>query len=288
MIGAWEPGRYGDLPCVTSSVNRTDPGTLLFIGDLHVDSPHACRDEIRRVLSEAVERNAAIVLLGDVFDAMQSVGDRRANKSALQARYGRDDYIDALVEDVSEFLRPYVKNIWICLHGNHETALMKHHETDVLRRLVLDLNQHGGQVIAPGYQTYVAVRTFVGGQYPHVTLGWLTHGSGGSSPVTKGAIGAARRATTYPDAAFVVSGHLHTDLQVAHPQYRVSSKGRLYATRQRHVQCGAWKVEGQHGPSWAVEKGLPPTVPSAYWLEFRRARGEKAVPRVCFRFVEAN
>lgn len=290
MIGAWEPTTYGDLPALASSVNRTEPRSILFIGDLHADSPYADRVGIRRVLDEAVERDAAIILLGDTFDAMQSKGDKRGNKAALMERYaGRDDYLNALLEDVAGFLRPYAANVWILLHGNHDSGITKYHEVDLVKLLARDMNAHGGRVITPGYQTYLAIKTGTSGcKWHHVTLGFITHGSGGASPITKGAIGMARRATTYPDAAFIVSGHLHTDVQVSHPQYRVSHKGRLYVARQRHVQVGAWKLESHTAPSWAVEKGMPPALPAAYWLEFRRARGDVAVQRVQHRFVEAT
>jgi hypothetical protein len=289
-VGAWTLGCHGDLPCALASVNRTDPATILFIGDLHADSPYADRAAIRRVLDEAVERDAAIILLGDTFDAMQSRGDKRANKAALAERYaGRDDYLNALLEDVAGLLRPYARHVWILLHGNHDTGITKYHEVDLVKLLARDLNAHGGHVTTPGYQTYLAIKANTGGcKHHHVTLGFVTHGSGGASPVTKGAIGMARRATTYPDAAFIVSGHLHTDVQVSHPQYRVSHRGRLYVSRQRHVQVGAWKVESPTAPSWAVERGMPPALPAAYWLEFRRARGEGSVPRVTHRFVEAT
>jgi hypothetical protein len=288
--GAWTVGAHGQVPCISAPVTRTEPGTILFVGDMHADSPYCDRNALRAVLQQAIDRDAAIVLLGDQFDAMGSKNDRRASKAALMQQYvGRDDYINAMLEDVADFLRPYAKNVWLMLTGNHETALTKFHEVDLTRLLAKELRKEGGAVVTPGYQSYIAVRCEKpqAGSGGFLTFGFLTHGSGGSSPVTKGAIGMARRATTYPDASFIVSGHLHTDVMVSHSQYRVSQRGRVFVAKQRHVQVGAWKVEDPTAASWAVEKGMPPTVPSAYWLEFRRARGENPAQPVVHRFVEA-
>jgi UDP-2,3-diacylglucosamine pyrophosphatase LpxH len=72
---------------------------------MHLDNPKANRPALKRVLQDAVDNQSAIVILGDVFDAMQSAGDRRGSKTDLLARYtGRDDYLTALVEDVASFL----------------------------------------------------------------------------------------------------------------------------------------------------------------------------------------
>ena len=286
-IGVWAPGRHGDVPSLEADVSRAgDPATILFIGDLHLDNPRARRPELRRVLDEAVARDAAIVMIGDTFDVMQGRNDRRANKAALAAQYlGRDDYLNAVLEDVTAFLTPYANNVWMILHGNHETSVAKHYEVDLVPMLARALGPH---VVTPGWQTYVAIRTRSGGKWNMTTYGFVTHGAGGNSPVTKGVIGAARRAVTYPDAAFIVSGHLHTEFTIAHPQHRVTQSGRVHNTKQRHVQVSAWKIEDSNRPSWANEKGFPPTLPSAYWCEFYRARGDNPPQRYQHRFVEAE
>lgn len=289
-MSAWAFARHGDIPCATVAITRTEPAAILFIGDLHLDSPFTDRAGIKRVMDEAIERDAAIILLGDTFDAMSGKGDKRASKAALMERYvGRDDYMNALLEDVAAFLRPYASHVWILLHGNHDTSLTRVHEIDLVKLLAQDLNQHGGSVVTPGYQTYLVVRCTkpTDDARGHFTFGFITHGSGGASQVTKGTTVAARRATTYPDAEFIVSGHLHTDFTVGHAQYRVSPRGRTYIAKQRHVQVGAHKIESPTEPSWAVERGMPPTVPTSYWLEFRRARGENPAQPVVHRFVEA-
>lgn len=288
-VGAWTAGRHGDVPSLSVKVTRAEPQTLLFLGDLHLDNPKCDRPALRAVLDQAVERNAAIVLLGDVFDAMQGRSDKRSNKAALRAQYaGRDDYLTAILEDAAGFLLPYARHIWLVLDGNHENSIVKYNEVSLTRLLVHHLNTDGGgHAIAPGYQTYVMIKTSDTGAGAKLTPVWLTHGSGGSSPVTGGVIGAQRRAVNFPDAEFVMSGHLHSDWYKPFVQHRLSTKGRVYQVKQRHFQVGAWKQDFGHS-GWAAEKGLPPGVASGWWAEVRRARGENPLPRHRWRFYEAE
>jgi hypothetical protein len=290
LVGAWELGQHGEVPALTTTIGRSEPGVVLFLGDLHLDSPKSDRRGLRRVLDEAVARGAAVVLLGDTFDAMQGKLDRRSSKSALRERYsGRDDYLGALLEDVGEFLLPYARNLWLLLDGNHEHAITRFSEISLTKLLAHQLNQAGGHVLSPGYQTYATLRVRLGSaSYAYTVPFYVTHGSGGSSPVTGGVIGAQRRAVTYPDATFVVSGHLHSDFYKPFVQHRLSAKGKPYNAKQRHLQVSAWKNEHGNSASWAAERGFPPGVPSGWWLEVRRAPGENPTPAWSLRFYEAE
>jgi hypothetical protein len=287
--GAWTLGKHGDVPSAAAPLSRSDPHTVLFLGDLHLDNPHTARAPLKRVLDDAIERNAAIVLLGDQMDLMQGRNDRRSAKSALRAQYaGRDDYLTAALEDVTDFLLPYARHIWLVLDGNHEGAILRYNEVGMTRLLVHNLRAAGSGAIAPGYQTYAVLRLEKGDGSGFVAPFWLTHGSGGGAAVTGGVIGAQRRAVVYPDAEFVMSGHLHQEFYKPFVQHRISHRGRVYHTKQRHYQVSAWKQGFSNDVSWEAEKGLPPTIAGGWWLEVRRARGENAVPGYKFRFYEAD
>jgi predicted phosphodiesterase len=290
-IGAWETGTHGSVPSITRSLTRSEVGRIMFLGDLHLDSNYTNRKALKRALDQAVAEDAPIVILGDVFDAMQSKGDRRASKAALVRQYhGRDDYLNAMLEDAEEFLRPYARHVWIMLHGNHDADMVKYHETDLLRLLSVSLNRDGASIATPGYQTHVAIKPRIStSKYADLVLGWVTHGSGGSSPVTGGVIGASRRAVYIPQADFFVSGHLHRPFDFPTGQVRVSQAGHVYKQRVRHVQVGAWKDESVNDPTWANQKGMQPMpVGPAFWLELRLARGERALPRWLVKFVEVD
>ena len=207
------------IPVWEAIVSRSEPFNALFVGDLHLDNPKADRAALKRVLSAAAAEEAAIFVLGDVFDAMQGANDRRASKTDLAARYvGREDYLTAMVEDIAEVLAPYAANIALILQGNHESSVAKHYGVHLEQLLAYELRKLGSPVVTPGYQTYAALQ-FAWGQQAgvHATVPfWVSHGSGGGGPVTKGVIQAQRRAVTYPDARFVVSGHIHSSYFVAH------------------------------------------------------------------------
>ena len=293
MIGAWEVGTHGDVPSITRSQNRTDaPARIMFVGDTHLDSPYADREALKYALDQAVAEDAPIVMLGDVYDAMQGKGDKRANKAALMERYhGRDDYMNAMLEDVSAFLEPYARHIWVMLHGNHDSGITKYHEVDLVRLLALDLNRRGGNIATPGYQSHIALKmrnsTSKNGD---LIYGFVSHGAGGAAPQTGGVLSASRRAMWVPFADFVVSGHLHRDWVYSINQLRVSQSGRVYRNRVLHAQVGAWKRETHTAPSYSVEKGMAPVdVGPAYWLEVRLRRGQsRAGSRWALKFVEVD
>jgi len=276
-IGSWEVRNAG-VPRIHGHLARETEPTLLFLGDLHLDNPKADRAALKRILGEAVARDAAVLLLGDVFDAMQGSGDRRGTKRDLMAKYtGRDDYLTALVEDVSEFLSPYAKHIWLSLQGNHESSVARHYGVHLEQLLAYELNKAGGNVIVPGYQTY-AVLSFSWGKetVTHATVPfWIAHGHGGGGEVTKGVIQAQRRAVTYPDARFVVSGHIHSSYFVAHEQHRLSHTGQVFNVEQEHYVVGAWKNEHEPQQGWWVEKGRGPRMPSGWWAKFHRIHARK-------------
>jgi len=289
-IGEWETGTHGEVPSITRSLTRAERGRIMLVGDLHLDSQHCDRAALRYALDQAVDADAPIILLGDTFDLMQSKGDRRASKDALMAMHGRDDYMNAILEDAISFLTPYARHIWIMLHGNHDADGVKYHEVDLIRLLAGSLNREGASIATPGYQTHVVLKLRNStSKYADLMVGYVTHGSGGNSPVTGGVIGASRRAAWVPQADWFASGHLHRDWVFPTGQLRVGRSGRVFKQRVPHLQVGAWKSESASAPSWANQKGFMPfPVGPAYWLEVRKARGENVLPLWLPKFVEVD
>lgn len=241
---------------------------ILFLGDLHWDHPRADQKAIKKVLDEAVANDAWIVLLGDTLCAMQATGDRRGDKESVRPEHQRSDYFTALIETAVEFFRPYRHNIWSMLDGNHETAARKHHDIDLIKHIVRELNAEGGNILRPGYQSYHQIRLHRGQQKISRNL-FLAHGHGGGGPVTKGTIQAQRRAVTYPDAHVVVSGHIHSQYYVAHEQHRINSQGRVYDTAQEHYVVSSFKNEYKNGKGgWHVERGGGPVLPMGWWSDW--------------------
>lgn len=269
----WEIESRHVTPSAIGTIGK-EPATLLFLGDLHLDNARSDRKAIKELLDEAVERDALVVLLGDVFDVMQGYGDKRASLSALKRDYAESgSYLGAVLDDVTSFLLPYAGNIWLMLQGNHESSVARFAGVRIEQLLAANLTRAGGSPVTPGYQTYAIVKLRHDTDprmkgFPF----WVSHGYGGGGDVTKGVIQAQRRAVTYPDARFVVSGHVHSSYYVAHEQWRLDTNYKPFATEQEHYVVGTFKDEFSSAVGYHVEKGRGPRLPSGWWVDFKRRK----------------
>lgn len=253
----------------TELMTSADRVNLLFLSDLHWDSNHSDRAALKRILDEAMRRDAVILLLGDVLDLMQGREDRRGSKGSLRPEHKVDAYFSAVVEDWVRWYEPYARNTWIALQGNHTSSVLKHQEIDVDRMWVGMLNAAGATIDYPGYSTYARILNQASTRRTNLRM-FLHHGYGGGGPVTKGTIQASRRSAIYPDAHFLVTGHIHESWGVDHPQYRLDHDGKPYEMTQEHYSCGAWKGEFDDGKGgWWVEKGMGPRPKTGWWCELR-------------------
>ena len=154
--------------------------------------------------------------------------------------------------------------------GNHETAIVKQHETDLTDRLVSRMRQQGGIVEASGYGGWVVFRFCdVGGRIKDSKLLYHYHGSGGGGPVTRGTIQTNRLAVMTPDAQIVLSGHTHDEWTVTIPRQRISLRGAVYHDEQLHIRCAGYKdAWGDGHAGWEVERMLGPKALGSAWLKF--------------------
>jgi hypothetical protein len=91
---------------------------------------------LKRHLDLALKRNAPVIDVGDFFCAMQGKYDKRSNKNDIRPEHQKGDYLDALVKTAANYLEPYAPILTMRGWGNHETAMLKNHETDLTERLV--------------------------------------------------------------------------------------------------------------------------------------------------------
>jgi len=238
------------------------PGkSYLLVSDLHLDSKDCDRDLVKRVFDEAVEKDATILMFGDVMDLMGGKFDTRTNKGHIKSAYQVAEYFDAVIEEVAEFLRPYAKNIGMMAMGNHEYSVIKHHETNPLRNLIYRLGDHIELGDYTGFVRFFFDGGTTGGRTSK-TL-YYTHGSGGNSPVTKGVINTNRRSSTI-EADYFVSGHIHQGWNVSHSRIRLNEQCVVKTYDQEHIQLGTFKDSGE----WEQAKGFGSPVKGGYWLEF--------------------
>jgi Icc-related predicted phosphoesterase len=238
---------------------------VAILSDLHWDNPHTDRELIKRHLDYCLKEDIPVMINGDMFCLMQGRGDNRRNKSDIRPEHNNARYLDSIVETAVEWFLPYAHIIKLIGYGNHETAIIKFQETDILQRFVDILNfKAGSNVQVGGYGGWLIIKQT---SQSNSTASFTTkikyfHGSGGGGIVTKGAINLTRALELYEGFDVFVMGHIHEnscrndvrDTVDSHPQTGYSLK-----QKQLHLMLtGTYKEEygdGSHG--WHVERGAP-------------------------------
>ncbi len=261
---------------------------FLLTGDRHWDNPLSDWSLQKRHLIQAKKYNAGVIDVGDLFCAMQGRFDKRSNKSALRPEHQVDDYLDALIRTASKFFGPYARQFILIAMGNHETKILKNHETNLTNSLVERLNEEqGSSIYNGGYSGWVVFefedeRT---GQKSTTRL-WYIHGYGGGGPVTRGVIQSNRKAVYLPDAQIVLSGHTHDEWIVPISRARLDDQHIHYVDEQVHVQVPTYKNEYADGyGGWHIETGKPPKPIGALWLNFHK---DDAGSSIQFDFLRAK
>jgi len=237
---------------------------IAMMSDLHWDNPHCDRDLLKRHLDYCKEKNIPVILNGDTFCLMQGRGDNRRNKSDIRPEHNNARYLDSVVESAVDWFAPYADILKVIHYGNHETGIIKHQETDLLRRFVDLLNYKCGTAVhTGGYSGWVIVKQNIGTNTQTTTRIKMHHGSGGGGIVTKGAINLTRALEMYEDFDVFAMGHIHensarNDVResiVKHPK-----TGYKTELRPLHMMItGTYKEEyGDANHGWHIERGAPP------------------------------
>lgn len=242
---------------------------FLLTGDRHLDSADSDHAMQVKHLRQAQERDAGVIDVGDVLDAMQGRSDPRRMKGV-----GRPDsaivanYLDRIVVDAAEMLAPYARRFVVIGRGNHEQSILRHCETDLTERLCERISLLSGtKVHSGGYGGWVrfVVRWSTKGGLC-LNLKYF-HGSGGGGLMSHGTLATRRMASWTPDADVLVSGHTHDQWLVTLSRERLGASGRVYLDEQHHVRTPSYKdeyVDGYDG--WHVERGAPPKPIGAWWM----------------------
>jgi len=239
---------------------------VLITSDRHWDSRKSDRRMQKRHLDRAMERDALIIDMGDLFDVMQGRNDRRGAKSAVLEEFNESDYLNQLVEQATEWFQPYAPNWLLMGTGNHETAIVRHNEFNLTKQLVWNLNREGGDIHLGNYTNYIQFKFKARGDRTYLPTYrvWYHHGYGGSAPRSKGVLAVDLRAAEHPDADLLIAGHTHQTWMVPKVRNRVTAAGRIYQQRQMHVQVPSYKG-GIALDGFEAEKGFSPTMQGAIW-----------------------
>lgn len=255
---------------------------IAMFSDIHWDNPKCDWKQLKKDLDYCVKESMPIHINGDMFCLMQGQGDRRKNKSDIRPEHNNSKYLDSIVETAVDWWSPYSHLLTVIGYGNHETAIIKWQETDILARFVKLLNlKNDSNVMVGGYGGWFVVNQVVRSK-PNskdctrsIKIKYF-HGSGGGGVVTKGALNLTRALEMYEDFDVFTMGHIHEN--AARNDVRdVCVQG---SSTYRHVQkqihmmiTGTYKEEyGTGGKGWHVERGAPvkPTGGRILTIDYRR------------------
>lgn len=219
--------------------------------DLHIGSPSFDAKRWQRDMEAAKRVGARTLCNGDVFDAID-FRDKRFDASVLLPELrGEKDLQGAVVRLAAKLFGPYAGLIDVIGIGNHEEKWIGWNANDPVARLIERLNsdlerdgsehriRHGG---IAGYIKTVFRFSSYEGRSPSVSHDLLyMHGSGGDSPVTRGAIDFYRKETQFLFDA-VTMGHKHHRTFSDGVVIGVSATGRLFFKERKAIQTGSYYV----------------------------------------------
>ena len=255
------------------SINVGASEKFLLISDLHWDNPHCDRDLLKNHLDEAVKRNAIIIINGDMLCCMQGKGDPRRSKDDIRPEHNNARYLDSIVETAVEWFAPYVHNIALIGYGNHETGIIKHQETDILRRFV-DMSNHvyGSNMQVGGYGGVVSVSMQYRSQTKPKTTCFVMHyfhGSAGGGQVTRGVISDQRILASVEGYDCTWQGHVHELYHHVNVVHRFDVRNKLILQRYvNQLRTATYKEEWDGGVGgFHVERGRQPKPLGGYWMD---------------------
>jgi hypothetical protein len=238
---------------------------LLILSDVHFDSVKCDRELLTKHLDQAKERCASIISTGDFFDLMQGKLDPRQAKDELREEYMGGDYLDLVIDDAAEFLRPYAPYFLMMGDGNHETSVRRRVETCPTSRLLQALCGGTKHKIKHGHYAGWLQMQFKGESRAFFTINLhYHHGSGLKSKVSH-----HRRGMICPDAHIMTYGHYHECWFDMLARYRIDHCGVIRQDKQLHLGIPGYKDDVKEGAGgWAIEKNLAPQPRGAWWVRF--------------------
>lgn len=235
---------------------------IAMLSDLHWDNPKCDQDLLKKHLDYCKEENIPVMINGDMFCLMQGRGDNRRNKSDIRPEHNNARYLDSVVETAVEWFTPYADILTVIGYGNHETAIIKWQETDILQRFVdlINLKCHSNVQVG-GYGGWIIVKMNNHTRIATTKIKYF-HGSGGGGVVTKGALNLTRALELYEGCDVYTMGHIHENAarnDVRDALESNSKKGYSINHKPIHLMItGCYKEEyGDGSKGWHVERGAP-------------------------------
>jgi len=260
---------------------------IAMLSDIHWDNPKCDWNQLKNDLDFCLDNSIPIHINGDMFCLMQGRGDNRRNKSDIRPEHNNAKYLDSIVETAVEWWSPYAHLLTVIGYGNHETAIIKWQETDILARFVKLLNiKNHTNVQTGGYGGWFIVNQAVrekptGAHSTRSIKIKYFHGSGGGGVVTKGALNLTRALEMYEDFDVFTMRHIHENAARNDARDVCTQGSNKYRNVQKQLHMmltGTYKEEyGTGGKGWHVERGAPikPVGGRILTIDYKRIRGDK-------------
>lgn len=257
---------------------------LLIISDVHFDSIKCDHDSLKKHFDEIQAKGGQIIIVGDWFDVMGCYRDPRTKAADINPTYiqrGRS-YLDLVVEDSYEFLKPYTENLLLFSYGNHETEILKRRDTDPLERLIFLLNQNG-QVHKGAYSGWIQFKISRSGSNSFETFNIAYHhGKGGNAKRSKGILYSQLDAMEFPDADLIVSGHDHNKIyDPSNVRKRITGTGRTYQDTVHWLKTGSYKKSSDDF-GWEVQKGFMSKKMGGWFVDLKYNRSQSGEREVSY------
>jgi hypothetical protein len=215
-------------------------------------------------MERAKELDDPVITTGDLFCAMQGKHDPRRMPEDVRPEHMVNDYLDALPRSAAEWFLPYARQWALVGYGNHETSILRHNQVDLIRNFLYILanesgNVNNGRLARGGYggRLFIEFRDKVGKLVQRDQVRYF-HGSGGGGAVTKGTLKPVKRAAMWPEADFVITGHIH-EAWVFPIKREKTKRGDVFHQIQHHIQVPTYKEEyGDGSGGFHNERERPP------------------------------
>jgi Icc-related predicted phosphoesterase len=267
---------------------------IAMLSDIHWDNPKCDWNQLKKDLDYCKANDISVMINGDMFCLMQGKGDRRGNKSDIRPEHNNAKYLDSIVETAVEWWSPYAHILTVIGYGNHETAIIKWQETDILQRFVDLLNyKNGSNVYTGGYGGWLIVRQHISENINTSFKIKYFHGSGGGGVVTKGALNLTRALEMYEDFDVFTMGHIHENAARNDVRDTISYNTKQgYRQEQKEIHLmltGTYKEEyGDGSKGWHVERGAPVKPTGGRILIFESDRIEKDGQRKVYKNIDST
>jgi hypothetical protein len=254
---------------------------VLLISDLHWDNPKCDRALLKKHLDEALKGNHDVLINGDLFCLMQGAYDPRKSKSDIREEHNVANYFDAIINTAVDWFAPYAHLIKFIGYGNHETAILKRQETDIIERFVTLLNYKcQSNVQVGGYGGWVRVHFADGVNSKSFNIKYM-HGFGGGGAVTRGTIQHNRMSVNVEGADAIWMGHVHEDYEMTYTVEFLSNQDTVLQRDILMIRTSAYKEEyGDGSKGWHIERGASPKPIGGRWLVLKPYRGKNETRQI--------